>query len=145
MSSLRGWLVLPQPRQVSWGEARELLAAARNPLLTAALVEPGVVALWTPDDFDAAGLRSIEAQFRNQVSFFDAKLEAFGLKPDDEVETPDEGFRLGVREFRRWAHEYCLPATGIGMLASPRPRTARLSVRYPGGCRAPVGWVEPGG
>jgi|CXWL01.1.fsa_nt_gi hypothetical protein len=142
-SSLLGWTVFPEIRHLSWVETRNLLAEAPKPLLVAALIEPGVLAYWKAAELDAPSHQSLDDQISNQCAYFDSKLELPGLALVDEVETPDQTFRLSVADFRRWVREYCISTVGIGMSTSPRQRTARLHVRRPGGHQPPIGWEDP--
>lgn len=142
-SSLLGWTFFPVIRHLSWSDACDLLAAAPKPVMVAALIEPGTIALWSAPDLDETSKPSLDDQLRNQCAYFDAQLDGLGLAPTDEVETPDQLFRLGVTEFRVWVREYCISVIGVGLSASSRPGTCRLHVRRPGGHQAPIGWEDP--
>jgi hypothetical protein len=130
-------------KQVSWSEARDILASAPKPALVAALIEPGAIALWSMAALDHQGRAALEHQIRNQSEYYDAKLSALGLATSDAIETPDGEFRLSVAEFKRWARDYCITVIGVGMGTSPSPGVGRLLVRRPGGHQAPIGWVDP--
>jgi len=138
-----GWSLFPEMKQVTWSEARNTLGVAPKPLLVAALIEPGAIALWTMAALEHQGRAALEYQIRNQSEYYDAKLGALGLATSDAIETPDSEFRLSVAEFKVWAREYCITVIGVGMGTSPSPGVGRLLVRRPGGHQAPIGWVDP--
>lgn len=134
------WHFFPGACHATWGEARELLAATAKPVIVAALVEPGAIALWHVDDVEAAERAGVEHELLNQQRYFDEKLEALGLDDGGSVvlETPAGVLRLTVAEFRRWAREYAL-SIGLSLGRSTEPGTARLLIRPPGGGRPPLG------
>ncbi|HRP08693.1 MAG TPA: hypothetical protein PLL69_09405 [Gemmatimonadales bacterium] len=142
MSSLSGWVLFPSLKQLQWREARDMLSSVPKPVIVAALVEPGAVALWSAPELTPEGRRSLDAQIRNQRDNFEAMISAIGLDPSDEIETPDQGFRLSVTDFRRWTQDYCISVIGLSLAASSTPRTGRLQVRRPGGHQPPVGWMD---
>lgn len=142
-SSLVGWVLFPEMKQVSWSEARDALTSAPKPVLVAALIEPGAMALWGTDALGQQGRAALESQIRNQSAYYDAKLSALSLGGSDAIETPDGEFRLSVAEFTRWTCEYCTTVIGVGLESSPSPGTGRLLVRRPGGHQPPIGLVEP--
>lgn len=142
-SSRVGWFIYPDIRHVPWEDARALLADAPKPVMAAALIEPGLIAWWKRGELDLAGQQSLDDQLRNQCSYFDSKLDSLGLTLADEVETPDQQFRLSVADFKRWVREYCITAVGVGLGTSLRPRTARIHIRAPGGHLPPIGWDPP--
>ena len=140
-SSLLGWHFFPEGRKVTWPEAREILAAAPKPLLVAPLVEPGTIAFWSIAALPSRGLGVSDSHFANGRQFFGERLEWMKLTDADFVEAPDGEFRVSVADFKQWLADYTVPI-GIGMNKSPRPHTARITVRLPGGGGPPVGWVD---
>ena len=140
-SSLVDWFFFPTHRRRNWSDAAKELAGARKPAVVAPLLEPGSIALWSLDELPSLDRSRVEREFANQRDYLSGKLESLNLKDEDHVETPDGEFRIVVADFRRWAAEYSI-AVGIGMAASPNPRTGRILIRPPGGGGPPVGWVE---
>ena len=142
-SSMVGWALFPAMKQVSWSEARDILTSAPKPVLVAALVEPGAIALWSMATLEDQGRAALASQIRNQAEYFDAKLNAPGIATLDAIETPDGEFRLSPADFKQWVSDYCLTVIGISMEISPSSGIGRLLVRRPGGHQPPVGWVDP--
>jgi hypothetical protein len=142
-SSLIGWTLFPSIKQMSWSEARDILASAPKPVLVAALIEPGAIALWSMAELEHQGRAALEYQIRNQSEYYDAKLRAIGLATADAIETPDGEFRLSMSDFKQWTHDYCMTVIGVGMGISPSPGVGRLLVRRPGGHQPPIGWIDP--
>lgn len=140
-SSLRNWFFLPEPREASWSEAREILAGAAKPLIVAPLLEPGCIAIWSVSTIEPARRARVDHELANQCAYWDEKLAVAKLDDTDHIETPDGLFTLTVAEFRRWAAEYAV-SIGIGMGASPLAGTGRIHIMLPGGGGPPVGWVK---
>ena len=139
LSSMIDWIFFPEGKHTTWSEAREILAAASKPLIVAPLLESGSLAIWSASALPKQRA-SLERDFANQRQYFNEKLAVLGLSDSDFVETPDGGFTVTVAEFRRWATEYAVHVA-IGMIASTVLRTARLTIRPPGGGR-PIGWID---
>jgi hypothetical protein len=142
MTSRVGWTFYPELKSASWAEARDILAAVPKPAIVAAIVEPGMLALWSMDALGERGRDALAYQIRNQCAYYDEKLTAVGVDATGEIETPDGDFRLSVAAFRQWAQDYCIAGIGIGMEPGPTPQTGRLLVRPPGGSRPFIGSIE---
>ena len=140
-SSFVHWYFLPEGRRATWPEAGEILAAAPKPLIVAPLVEPGTIAFWSIPSLPSRGLGVSDSPFANGRQFFGERLEGMKLADADFVEAPDGEFLVSVADFKQWLADYTLPV-GIGVNKAPRPHTARITVRLPGGGGPPVGWVD---
>ena len=130
---------LPGSRRATWPEARKILSAASKPVIVAALVEPGAVALWNLDDFDSAERDALERELSNQRVYFTEKLRLLGLGDADSIvlETPAGLFRITVAVFKQWVSEYAI-SVGITVASSSDAHTGRIHLRPPGGGR-PLG------
>jgi hypothetical protein len=136
------WDFYPEHYHATWAQAREVLTAAVKPLIVAPLLESGSVAIWSIGSLNPEHLAKTEREFDNQRRYFDEKVEVLKLCDSDRIETPDGSFALSVGDFKQWAADYAL-LVGVGMGPSPVPRTGRIHIRPPGGCRPPVGLWSP--
>lgn len=135
-----GWHFFPGYRHAPWSTARDILAAAPKPLIVAALVEPGALAMWSVGEMRPSEERdSCEHAFANQCAYFDEKLRLLGLGDGDAIalRTPAGEFMMTVADFRRWMSEYAL-SVGLS-LESSAVGAGRIIVRLPGGGRPPLG------
>ena len=136
------WVVFPDGRRASWADARDILAATPKPVLIAALLEPGWIAMWCLSDMSPAERARAESELENQCAYFDDKLRRFGLGDDDRIAltTLAGEFTMSVADFKRWLREYAL-SMGISLDKSKVAGTGRVVVRPAGGGR-PLG-MEP--
>jgi hypothetical protein len=139
------WHFFPGYRHAPWSAARDMLAAAPKPLIVAALVEPGALAMWSVSDLHPPERADCEHAFTNQCAYFDEKLRLFGLGDGDSIAltTPAGEFTMTVADFRRWMSEYAL-SVGLSLDKSSIAGTGRIIIRLPGGGRRPLG-MEPSG
>ena len=140
----REWMIFPDGRRAPWAGARDILAATSKPVMVAALLEPGWIAMWCFGEMSSADRALADSELENQCGFFDAKLRAYGLGDDDRIAltTLAGEFTMSVADFRRWMREYAL-SVGIGLDKSKVAGTGRIIVLPPGGGR-PLG-MEPAG
>ena len=133
-SSLAHWHFFPGSRRATWSEAREILSVAPKPVIVAALLEPGTLALWHLDDFDASERDGAEHEFANQQAYINEKVSLLGLADDDSVILDATGsvFQTTVAEFKRWAKEYAT-SLGITLTRSSDAHIGRILIRPPGG------------
>jgi len=136
------WVIFPDGRHAPWAEARDILATTPKPVLIAALLEPGWIAMWCLGDMSSVDRARAESELENQCGYFDDKLRRFGLSDDDRIAltTLAGEHTMSVADFRRWMREYAL-SIGISLDKSTVARTGRIVVRPPGGGR-PLG-MEP--
>jgi hypothetical protein len=139
-SSLVHWHFFPGSRRATWSEAREILSGAPKPVIVAALLEPGTLALWHLDDFDAAERDALEYEFANQQAYINEKVTLLGLSDADSVILDASGgvFQMTVAEFKRWTKEYAT-SLGITLKRSPDAHIGRILIRPPGGGGPPLG------
>lgn len=134
------WYFFPTNRHAPWSAAREILAAIPKPVVVAALVEPGALAMWSVSELHPPDRADCEHAFANQCAYFDEKLRLFEFGESDSIvlATPAGEFRMTVGDFRRWMREYAL-SIGLSLDKSSIAGTARIVVRLPGGGRRPLG------
>jgi hypothetical protein len=144
-TAMVAWCMLPAGLRTTWDETHALLAAAPKPVVVAPLVESGFMTIWSLRDLGDAERARYEREFASQQAYFAEKLQHLGLRDTDTItlELAIGEHRLRVLELRRWAAEYALPCTGVGLIRGPEARTGRLTIRPPGGGR-PLGWVDAG-
>lgn len=136
------WVIFPDGRHAPWSATRDILAATTKPVMIAALLEPGWIAMWCLADMPPQDRARAESELENQCAYFDAKLRMFGLGDDDRIAltTVAGELTMSVADFRRWMREYAL-SIGISLDQSKMPATGRIVVRPAGGGR-PLG-MEP--
>ena len=136
------WMFFPEGRHGPWTAARDILAATPKPVMIAALLEPGAIAMWSVDEMLPSERARAEHEFANQSAYFEEKLSLLGLGNGDSIAltTLAGEFTMTVADFRRWMREYAL-SLGVGLDRSSVSGTGRISVRPPGGGR-PLG-MEP--
>lgn len=136
------WVFFPVGRHARWADARDILAATPKPVLVAALLEPGWIAVWSLGEMSVQDRARAESELENQCGYFDDKIRRLGLGDSDRIAlTTFAGeFTMSVADFQRWVREYAL-SVGISLDKSKVAGTGRIVVRPPGGGR-PLG-VEP--
>ena len=136
------WVISPDGRRAEWEGARAMLAATQKPVIVAALLEPGWIAMWRLGEMSPADRARAESEVENQCAYFDDKLRRFGLGDDDciALTTLAGEFTMSVADFKRWMREYAL-SVGISLDKSKVAGTGRIVVRPAGGGR-PLG-MEP--
>jgi hypothetical protein len=136
------WVIFPDGRYASWAGTRDVLAATPKPVMIAALLEPGWIAMWPLADMSAADRAHAGAELENQRDYFDKKLRILGLGNDDRMTltTLAGELTVSVADFRRWTSEYAL-SVGLSIDKSKVAGVGRITVRPPGGGR-PIG-IEP--
>lgn len=137
------WMFWPMAREGNWETARTILAEAPKPLFVSPLMEPGMLGVWTFAMLDAPARARAEAELRNQVEYFAAKLEKLGFGEGDQVrfEAATPPLTITVREFLHWAGEYALNL-GVTVQRTDDPGVARILIiptREQG--RPPLGMV----
>ena len=135
-----GLMFWPDGFRVTWAEANAFLADAPKPVIVAPLVEPGLLGLWSQADISAARKDAFAAELANQRQYYEEKLHALGLGPQDlihaEWTTPEQ--TVTVNDFLRWADDYVMPVP-ISLERSDESGAVRLIVSPPGGGAPPLG------
>ena len=134
-----GWFFVPEWREATWEQAREILAAAPKPLVIAVLTEPGYLAIWSIERIPSAQRTGVEHHLDNTGQYFAEKLQLCRLRDVDSLvlQMPGGTFDISVADFRQWTHDYAV-SLGVTIQTTPTPHVGRILVRPPGGGR-PLG------
>jgi hypothetical protein len=130
------WHFFPGERHAPWAAARDILSARPKPVIVAALVEPGALALWSVGALHSPERESCERAFASQIAYFGEKLRVLGLEDADAMSltTPAGELAMTVADFRRWMSEYAV-SVGVSLDRSSTSRSGRVVIRPPGGGR----------
>ena len=138
-ASPREWVFVPEGRRANWIVARDLLSAARKPLIVSPLAECGMIGTWAMHALHDEHLARAEHGVANQQQWLAEHADHYRWTASDLVvfETEGDKLELPLTELQRWLQEY---AVIVGWTVGEGPdanRPVRLSICRPTGDWSP--------